>query len=1018
MGLIASLLLLFPSSDLQAQEVYQALLRGRHEVLPVTSAASGSITATLEENVLIVEGSFSGLTGDFAVNVAGGSHIHLAYAGQNGGIQLNLTPVLDENQRGGTYLAEDNTFTLNEEQMQALAERRMYVNIHSTASTSGELRGQLLPEAEEYYYANLFGSNEVPAVMSRGSGALALELNGSTLTVSGSFKDLEGTFFTQAAGGAHLHLGFAGETGAIQVPLNATQSEDGKSGVFIAEDNTVELDEAQLRSLRFRLLYANIHSSRNPGGELRGQVVGMARTVFRAHLSGSNENPAVTTMAGGVVLGELMADGRLILSGNFRGLESKLAINIAGGAHVHQALAGANGPIVFRIFAAPRGDLRSGVLWPYRNVTTLSEAEITALYQREFYVNIHTIRNSSGELRGQLLPESQMYFSGFLSSIFQIGGQVSTGGGGVKAELSGNKLTLSGAFSGLTTAVATQIAGGAHIHRGMAGSNGPVTQPLNLTLGEDGTSGAFEASNNVFALEEADLEDLLARRKYVNVHTQKYNPGEIRSQLLPEAAAYFVAPLSGASESVPVNTAAGGMTILEVTGNIGITSGSFNNLSAPLATQIAGGAHVHGALAGTNAGVIFRLNSVTSEDARSGTFPAAENVQPINRALLQRLRDRAAYVNVHSTNFFPGEIRGQLLPLATAYFTANLSGFNAVQPKPTEGRGLVKLELHGNELVMSGSFAGLTGDFASDVAGGSHLHAALAGNNGPIQIFTNATLDANLKGGRFLPGENTFELTDTNLEDLLAANLYLNLHSSVFRPGEIRGQVLGETNAFPSNEAAIQSPESGTALVIEGDAATPFTASWSAASDRDPLAYIWQLSTGLAFANLLVNQNVGTELSFTTDYGTIDALLAGAGLEVGQSITLFHRAVASDGSVATGGLPAFITLTRGVVESESNLQGKWSNQIKAVSEFKVYPTLVRSSQSINVRIQAGADQPGTLVLVNQLGQPLQSRTVDLFAGDNRLEWALPELAAGFYFVQLQTEGKLLPLQRIVVGGSR
>lgn len=1015
LSLVVILLMAGMPISLFADTVYQAMLRGRHEVLPVTTPAFGAITATLEENVLTVEGSFSGLMGDFAADIAGGSHIHIAYAGQNGGIALSLTPQLDEDQRGGTFLAEENTFSLTDEQMAALAARRMYVNIHSRASTSGELRGQLLPDAEEYYYTNLLGSNAVSGVLSGGSGALTLELNDRSLTVSGAFQNMEGTLFTQAGGGAHLHFGYAGQTGSIEVSLTASQGEDGTSAIFSAADNTFELSQSQLRYLRGRQLYANIHSTVVPGGELRGQVLGMARTVFRAHLTGSNEVPAVTSLGTGVILAELMADNRLILSGNYSNLESQSIPNLQnGGAQVLNALAGSNGPALFRIFTRPNGGLLEGVIEADRNVNELSADQVEALYERALYANIYTIRQSKGEIRGQFLPESQMYFNGFLSSIFQTNGAISLGYGGVKAELTGNKLTLSGSFSGLGSPVATEIAGGAHIHRGMAGSNGPVTQPLALTLEEGGLSGSFAAAGNRFELEEAEIADLQARGKYVNIHSAVNRSGEIRTQLLAEATTYFVAPLSGVSETVPVNTAAVGMTIMEVTGNVGISTGSFNNLSAPLATAISGGAHVHGALAGANASVIFPLNSTTTEDLLSGTFAAEDNAMGINSSFIQRLRSRATYVNIHSTNYLPGEIRGQLLPLSTAYFTANLAGSNSVPPNGSTGRGQVKIELNGDELVMTGAFSGLSEDFASEIAGGSHLHASIAGKNGAVQIFTNAELDDDLRGGRFLAADNTFETTIRNIYDLSFGNLYLNIHTGQYPAGEIRGQVLQEINLFPAADAAIESPATGSTVSIDGDPATPFTVSWSPATDRDRVVYRWQVASGVAFENILVNENALWHTTFSTTHKKIDDLLAAAGVTVGESITLFHRVVASDGSVATAGPTASITFMRGAPDVDNGRFALVGQTIQAAEKFRVYPNVLRSQQAFNVQIQAGVDQQAQLILVNQLGQALQTMPVDLFAGDNRLEWSLPDLAAGSYFVQLQMANQLLPLQRIVV----
>ncbi|RMH01403.1 MAG: CHRD domain-containing protein [Chloroflexi bacterium] len=102
---------------LQAQTaVFKAVLTGRQEVMPVASSGYGEITATLTGNQLVVEGYFEQLTGTFDATVAGGAHIHMGYAGQNGGIALTLVPTLDADLRGGTFMALTNTFTLTAEQ--------------------------------------------------------------------------------------------------------------------------------------------------------------------------------------------------------------------------------------------------------------------------------------------------------------------------------------------------------------------------------------------------------------------------------------------------------------------------------------------------------------------------------------------------------------------------------------------------------------------------------------------------------------------------------------------------------------------------------------------------------------------------------------------------------------------------------------------------------------------------------------------------------------------------------------
>jgi hypothetical protein len=115
--------------------------------------------------------------------------------------------------------------------------------------------------------------------------------------------------------------------------------------------------------------------------------------------------------------------------------------------------------------------------------------------------------------------------------------------------------------------------------------------------------------------------------------------------------------------------------------------------------------------------------------------------------------------------------------------------------------------------------------------------------------------------------------------------------------------------------ATITEPEDGAAITLSGDPETPVTVAWTAAEDAegDALLYRWEaVLAGGDFADPLLS--VETEAtSFETTYGALDAALAAAGVEAGESVVIEHRVVASDGSLATAGPVATVTLTRGVL---------------------------------------------------------------------------------------------------------
>lgn len=999
------LLLLFFLPVLNAQTVFEATLSGRHEALPVETMASGEIQATLTGNTLVVTGSFSNLDGLFDVNIAGGSHLHFGYAGENGGIALALNPTLGQDGKSGIFSALTNTFVIADSLITALQERRVYVNIHSTTYASGELRGQLLPEADEYYYLNLFGSNEVPVAMTRASGALAMELHGDSLVVSGTFTGLEGDFNVAIAGGAHLHTGMAGENGGVDIILNASTGANLKSGVFTAADNGFALDADQQLRLKKRGYYANLHSTKFPGGELRGQVSSMAQVAFRAHLSGSNQNPTVTSGASGMIQAELVGD-TLIVSGRFDDLESAVATDIAGGLHLHTAMAGSNGPVAIVLNATFDNDMQGGTLDPEMNRFAITGEQRSTLMARGMYINIHTLGNMGGELRGQLLPEAQIVFHGNLLGIFEIPHVTTTAYGALKGELLGDQLTVSGSYNNLSGALNVDILGGAHLHTAPAGATGGVTFRLTSDLDLDGSSGAFLANQNKFTLDSDQIANLRARNIYANIHTLTEASGELRAQLVQEAEYYFTAPLSGASETPrPVDTDAGGMLIFEVTGNKVIGHGSFSGLGSAVDSSIAGGAHLHDAVAGSSSGVKFLLDTDFSADATAGTYLAANNTFEFSSGQLDTLRDRGFYVNIHTTGVGSGELRGQTLALANAYFTTTLSGLNETTPNTTEALGAMKLELNGDLLLASGSFNGLESTFNVAIAGGAHLHIAGPAGNGDVDLFLTTTLATDLRSGIFSVESNQFTLDDTRMMTLINGGYYANIHSVDIASGEIRGQILEEINLFPDNAPAILTPADGAAVTLTGELSTLLNVTWAnTATDNNDLVYIWQVATSPSFDTIAFQTNVGTATSLDLSFGALDTLLAGLGVEANASASVYHRVVASDGANQTAGTPSRADFMRTVTST--------SDLLAAGTTFQVYPTVTNSDVRIEASLNSG-DQV-TLLLYNAIGQPIKQYPVRLQGQELNEVINLSNQLEGMYFLQLIVDGQHVSTKSIFV----
>ncbi len=108
----------------------------------------------------------------------------------------------------------------------------------------------------------LSGANEVPAVATTAAGTANVTIKDDRsvvvmVTVSG---------MTATAG--HIHEGAAGTNGPVIVPFTKTGD-----NTFASADGA-KLTEAQYAAYKAGNLYVNVHSAKNPGGEIRGQVKG------------------------------------------------------------------------------------------------------------------------------------------------------------------------------------------------------------------------------------------------------------------------------------------------------------------------------------------------------------------------------------------------------------------------------------------------------------------------------------------------------------------------------------------------------------------------------------------------------------------------------------------------------------------------------------------------------------------------------------------------------------------------
>jgi hypothetical protein len=100
--------------------------------------------------------------------------------------------------------------------------------------------------------------------------------------------------------------------------------------------------------------------------------------------------------------------------------------------------------------------------------------------------------------------------------------------------LVGNRFTVHGSFTGLSSPLRdlekTPEDPGVHLHRGAPGMTTPYFHGLQVKLNADGRSGIFFG---VATLTDEQKQSLLAAEAYIDIHTVKFGPGEVRDQWRP-----------------------------------------------------------------------------------------------------------------------------------------------------------------------------------------------------------------------------------------------------------------------------------------------------------------------------------------------------------------------------------------------------------------------------------------------------------------------------------------------------
>jgi Cu/Zn superoxide dismutase len=219
------------------------------------SGARGSFTGTLTKTdsggTLAWRLEFSNLSGN-----AIAAHIHVAARGTAGPVRVPLCAPCTSGVSG--------TATLDAAVLDAIQNDRAYVNVHTPTNPAGEIRDQVAVAAT--VKTTLRASQERPKP--KGKLAKATGTFTATVTRSGTsgvvvwrltFGKLSGK-----AVAAHIHSGARGKPGPVIVPL-CSPCKSGARG-------RATVSSSVLDALESGRTYVNVHTKKNPAGEIRGQL--------------------------------------------------------------------------------------------------------------------------------------------------------------------------------------------------------------------------------------------------------------------------------------------------------------------------------------------------------------------------------------------------------------------------------------------------------------------------------------------------------------------------------------------------------------------------------------------------------------------------------------------------------------------------------------------------------------------------------------------------------------------------
>jgi len=497
------------------------------------------------------------------------------------------------------------------------------------------------------------------------------------------------------------------------------------------------------------------------------------RILFTARMDGAQETPPVFTPAIG--LASVWLNGTrdtLCVTISMRDLTDSLT-----GVHIHRAPIGQPGPIVISLSPYVIGNQVVATI----TGAALTDSIVRDLLMGRLYVNAHTVTNPDGEIRGQLVPESDYALMAQLNGNFTVPPTPTPAQGLASFKLSKSKqqMRFHVVVQGMDTM--TDMIDSVFLMVGPLDSAGNGVVVENLT----GFMNAAMPDHLMGTVNPtAYVSDLLANNVYVSVRTANFPNGELIGRLFTDTMIVFGSHLTASQETPPTPSMGSGIGVIRLTG------GMDSLLIDVLTTNLTGpptSAHFHDAPEGVPGPVVLDLTPFINGYSITGVVTGAQ----LNDSLINKLLRGELYLNVHTDSFPNGEVRGQIYKKLREAYAFMLQGSQVVPPVSGNdtafGSGIVSIATDTSDLHYLSLYGGL-----NDSVNGANFGNGVTGQSGTsffnlypwFQSSTNALVE-----GFWSTTDATSPFTPTFAQSFANDSVFVGLNTGSNPNGALRGQV-------------------------------------------------------------------------------------------------------------------------------------------------------------------------------------------------------------------------------------